>query len=384
MGSLEHLRVIELASTIAGPVAAMHLADHGADVIKVEPLAGELSRSMKAASFVSRNRNKRSICIDLDTDAGRRVFYRLVERSDVLITNMLPAQTERLGVTYEALRPLNGRLIYAHVTGYGGKGTFANEPAFDQILQARTGLVGARRMPDGTPVVLPVYVSDYSAGIMLAYGICMALLGREKTGVGQKAEVSLLDMALGMQAHEMVTVHGRRAPSEGGQAQAVFNVYKCQDGKWLTFAVPTQRHWVRLCEVLDLGHLAVDPALAGYEKRAQRAAELYSLFEGIFQTQPRDKWLKELEKAGLPAGPILDRSEVMDDPVVREHASLIEIDYQGAGPFRMPGIPLAMSSSPGTVRLPPPQRGQHTDEVLRELKYSAGDIQQLRQNRAVG
>lgn len=383
MGSLDGTRVVELASTIAGPLAAMYLADHGAEVIKVEPISGELSRFLRLSSYVTRNRNKRAICINVAADAGKEILYKLLKQSDVFITNLLPIQTERLRVTYEIVHQLNPRVIYGHITGYGSKGSFANQSAFDQVLQARTGLMAARRMPDGTPIAQPVFAADYSAAMMLAYGISMALLVRQRTGSGQKVEISLLDMALNVQSHELVTIHKARAASESEQAQATVNVYKCQDDKWLTVVLLTDQQWKSICKALELEHLINDPTLDTYEKRVRQASAIYSIFDGIFQTKPRDKWLKALEKAGLPAGPVLERKEVMDDPVVAEHASITEITYQPAGPMRMVGIPLHMSVTPGEVREPPPQLGEHTCAILRDLGYGVDDINQMKQDGTV-
>ena len=380
---------MDIAQIIAGPTVTMYLGDYGADVIKVEPLRGDASRWMEASDlpagfgreFLAHNRNKRSIAIDFSSELGQEVLGKLIQEADVLVTNLVDEVAGRLGLDYHRVRGINPRIIYARVTAYRGEGSLGNRVGFDLTFQARAGTVAARRMPDGTPVVPSIYITDYPGAMMLCFGITLALLDRERSGEGQKVEISLIGMALHMQAADQVRIRG--ACPQALQNLAAANVYCCADGKWLMLVILTDPQWQRLCRTLGLDHLAADPRFGTFRARTQNAGILVGFLAGVFATRARDDWLAVLDAEALPAGPVLDREEVFGDPLVQESRVFTDLDYEGIGNVSTVGLPVSLSRTPGQISRPAPQLGQHTRDVLRELGYGAVEVQDLLRNGAV-
>ena len=392
MYPLEGVRVLDISQVWAVPGAGMYLGDQGADVIKVEPPWGDEGRRVLTASpiqteqgplsrhFLPINRNKRGIAVDISRDKGREVVYRLVEKSDVFLHSFRAEACERLGYDYETLHRINPRLVYLAFTPYGPKGPYRAKPAYDRVIQAVSGIHGRRRLPDGTPLGAGVWVADCATPMLIAYGIALALLMREKTGVGQKVEVSLLGGALAMQSVELVRAErDEAAPPKSLADQAMYSPYRCQDGEYLSLVVVTDKEFAGLCRVLDIEHLAADPEFLTHEKRAENSDALYQILEGVFSTKPRDEWVMLLEEAGIPSAPILRPADVFDHPQVLENELIIEVDDPRAGKVRMMGIPVRLSDAPPQVRTLAPDLGQHTDEVLGEIGYTEEQRQLLRQ-----
>jgi crotonobetainyl-CoA:carnitine CoA-transferase CaiB-like acyl-CoA transferase len=391
---LEGIRVLDLSQMWAVPGAGMYLADMGAEVIKVEPPWGDDARRTftqppipggESRSFLVVNRNKRGIALDVTSPEGREVVYSLVRRSDVLLHNFRPGVAERLGYGYETLRQLNPRLIYVAATPFGERGPYARRPGYDLLFQSLAGLLSKRRMPDGTPISSGIWVADCSAPILLAYGVALALLVREKTGQGQRVETSLLNMAIAMQSVDLVRVEREEPSPQGGDfsAQAMYSPYRCADGKWLIIVVVNDRQFQGLCRALELEHLVREPRFSTPLKRAQNSQELYELLEGIFSTRPREEWLRRLEVEDVPCAPILERGEVFEHPQIRENDMILRVEHPLAGWVEMMNIPLRLSLTPGSLRRPAPTFGQHTDEVLLELGYSWEAIEELRRKGVV-
>lgn len=390
---LEGIKVLDLSQMWAVPGAAMYLADQGAEVVKVEPprgddarrtyttapLAGGLSRA-----FLVVNRNKRGIVVDITKEKGKEIIYKLAEKSDVMLENFRPGVADRLGLGYEAIQRINPRIIYVSVTPYGSKGPYTHRPAYDLVTQALSGILGHRSMPDGTPLSAGVWVADCSAPMLIGYGVALALLVREKTGMGQKVETSLLNLAIAMQSVDLVRVEQETSAPKTYAAQAVYAPYRCQDNRYLIIVVVTDEQWMRLCRALDLSHLVAHPWFSTPLLRAENSAQLYPILEAIFLTKPREEWLELLEREDVPCAPVTDREEVFQHPQILANEMIVEFGHPTLGKTRMMGIPIKLSRNRGEIRLPAPALGEHTREVLLELGYSERDMAKLREDGIIG
>jgi crotonobetainyl-CoA:carnitine CoA-transferase CaiB-like acyl-CoA transferase len=394
MHALSGIRVLDLSQMWAAPGAAMYLADHGALVIKVEPPGGDEARRTltqppiaggESRSFLALNRNKRGIALDIRDPRGREVVHDLVRRSDVLIHNFRPGVAERLGYDYATLRALNGRLIYAWITAYGHEGALATRPGYDLLFQGLSGILARRRLPDGRPLSASVWVADCSAPIILAYGIALALLARERTGQGQLVTTSLLHAALAMQLPDLVTVeheHEERGAIDYAE-QAMFAPYRCRDGRDLVIVVIQDEQWRRLCGALGCTDLADDPRYARALDRARESAVLGGILTDAFAMRDRDEWLAALAAADVPSAPILEPGEVLDDPQVRANEMLATTVHPVAGRTVMVQQPARLHAAEGAEARPSPLLGEHTEEVLRELGYPLSRIRELETHRVI-
>lgn len=382
--TLEDIRVIDLAQALAGPGSSMYLADQGADVIKIEPPEGDESRAQSndpllgdySRGFMVLNRNKRSVTLDIRKPEGREVLFKLAARSDVLITNLRAKTAQRLGVDYPTLHKLYPRLIYGHVTGWGTVGPYADKGGYDRLTQGMSGAM-YRRWADGTPVTAGLWVSDPSVPMLIAYGVMLALWNREKTGVGQKVETSLLQAAIAMQNTFLVRVEKAEKPFNSFES-ATYGIYKCGDGAYINVTALRQRQADKLFEVLDLPHLAKDPRSRDPGRRDEFRNEVYPVIEAVFATKTSKEWLALLDEADIPAAPILDREQVFDEPQILENGMIVRVDHPRAGPVQMFGVPINLSDTPGVVRKPAPLLGEDTDQVLGELGYDTAAIADLR------
>lgn len=370
---------------MAGPGTSVYLGDLGADVIKIEPhKGGDGSRALStngylkenSRMFMAFNRNKRSVALDIHKPEGKKVLLELITRSDVLITNMRPSVVGRLGLGYPTLRELNPRLIYAQISGYGNEGPYAESPAYDRMTQ---GLAGAMltRDAEGVPQTAGVWISDCSIPMMLSYGIMAALWTRERTGVGQKVETSLLHAAIAMQAEAMVRVENDPTPLAGHEI-ASYGIFRCSDDRFINVGALMAHHFRRLCDVVDLPHLADDPRFTDPDRQAEFNAEVFPVLAAIIATRPLKEWQALLMKADIPCAPVLPRSEVFDEPQMVINKMFAQVRHPKAGPITLWTQPLHLSETPPGVRMPPPLLGQHTEEVLKELGYKAKQIVDLR------
>ena len=388
--ALEGVRVIDLAQHLAGPGVSMYLADQGADVIKVEPRGqGDQSRRMgstpflgeNSRSFMVLNRNKRSITVDMRTPQGKEIITRLVRGADVVVTNSRTRVSERLGIDYETLRSINPRIIYGSVSAYGTRGPYAEKGGFDRMTQGMSGAM-YRKTPEGVPMTAGVWISDSSIPMLLSYGIMCALWAREKTGVGQKVETSLLQAAVAMQGGDLVLAEDDPAgPVEGGSAS--YGIFQCGDGVYINVGALQDDQFVRLCGVMDLEHLAQDPRFNDPARNQEFRAEAFPIIEEFFKLKPSSEWLDLLNAADVPCAPILERWQVFDEPQIVENEIIVRVQHPEAGRTRLMGPPVRLSEMPGEIRTPAPLLGQHTDEVLRELGYDAQEIDVLRAHEVV-
>ena len=374
-GALDHLLVLDLTSHLSGPYCAMMLADHGADVIKIEPPHGDSARAMppfvngESAPFMTWNRNKRSAALDLKTPADKDALLALVDRADVLIENYRPGVLDRLGLGWEVLHRRNRRLILASISGFGQTGPYSARGGFDLITQAMSGLMSTNGPADGPPHRLPIAISDVTAGMFLAFGVLAAVEARHRTGEGQRVETSLLEAATSLAVYESAHYFatGTR-PERIGQAHRGSAPYQCfqtTDG-YITVGASQQRFFVQLCDLLGVPELADDPRFASNADRVRHNDALVAQLAERFRTRGSAHWLGALEALGIPAGPVLHYDQVFTDPQILAREMVMETRHPVTGPFRTLGVPVKLSATPGSVRDPAPRLGEHTEAVRRE------------------
>lgn len=388
--ALEGIKVIDLAINYAGPTSSTYLADQGADVIKVERrITGDTSRRagntpfLKGNShhFMAINRGKRSLTLDITKPQGQEVLRDLARVADVLVENFRPGVMERLGIGYDTLSALNPRLIYGSLTAYGAKGPYADKAGFDRLVQ---GLSGAmyRRDAEGRPLSTGVWIADWSAPMLMAFGITLALLVRERTGRGQRVESSLLQAAIAMQFSELTVLEDAPTPpreeSPGG-----YNSFRCADGVFLNIGAFLPHQFSRLCRALDLPHLADDPRITDPIHRHELNAETGPIFEALFATEPAAVWLDRLNEADVPCAPIVERARVPYEEQIVANEMSVAVEHPVVGRTRITGTPVRLSETPTVPLRAAPTLGQHTDVILGELGYSPERIAKLRQAEAV-
>jgi len=379
---LEGLTLIDLSTGIAGPYAAMLLAEMGADCIKVEPPRGDPARRL--SGFLVWNRSKRGITLNLETAKGQEVAYRLVEKADLIIESFSPGQARSLGLDYESLSAQNPRLVYCAVPLFGERGPLSEKPGNEGVVAAFAGFMAGQGGLGQPPVYITLPLASYAAAFLTAYGAAAALYVREITGQGQKVEVSLFSAALAVQAgaflfsEQIVPVATNRNIQQG--VVPTYRLYQCQD-EWIMIACGNQTFWNKLCIVLDRPDLVADPRFEnapwGITEEANVDA-LTSILADIFRQKPRDYWLKVLEEADVPCAPVGRREEFMEDPQVQHNQMIVTLEDPQVGKVRQMGIPLTLEGGPGRIKGPAPQLGEHTEAVLSELGYSGEKIRELR------
>jgi formyl-CoA transferase len=368
----------------------MFLGDLGAEVVKVEqPAVGDDTRGWgppfvggESAYFLCVNRNKKSLALNLKSDQGMDLLRRLAKEADVLIENFRPGTMQRLGLSEKNLRRLNPRLIYASLSGFGADGPMSDWPGYDLIVQAWGGLMSITGQPDGEPTKVGVAIVDIVAGLMLGKAIVAALFARERLGVGQKIDTSLLEAAVAclINAGSNYLVEGK-IPKRWGNAHpsiVPYQSFKTADG-YLVVGVASEGIWRRFCEAIGKTELADDPRFAKNQNRVERREELIRILSDIFLRRDNRAWLKLLNDTEVPCAPVQTIDQVFDAPQVLQREMLIEVEHSTAGPVRMAGIPVKLSATPASIRLPPPLLGQHSEEVLqRWLEMSREEIAELK------
>jgi crotonobetainyl-CoA:carnitine CoA-transferase CaiB-like acyl-CoA transferase len=376
-GALDHLLVLDLTSHLSGPYCAMLLADHGAEVIKIEPPKGDSARGMppfvngESAPFMTWNRNKRSVVMDLKQSADKAALLRLIDQADVLVENYRPGVLDRLGLGWPVLHERNERLILASISGFGQTGPYSPRGGFDLISQAMSGLMSTNGPADGPPFRLPIAISDVTAGMFLAFGVLAAVEARHRTGLGQRVETSLLEAATSLAVYESAHYFatGTR-PKRIGQAHRGSSPYQCfqtADG-YLTVGASQQKFFVQFCDLIGSPELVADPRFVTNAERVAHNTVLVELVAEKLRMKPSAHWLAALEKLGIPAGPVLHYDEVFTDPQILAREMVVETSHPVTGPFRTMGVPVKLSDTPGSVRRAAPRLGEHTSEVLNERK----------------
>ncbi len=383
---LEGVRVLDLTSYIAGSLCPMILADYGADVIKVESLEGDAFRTF-GLGFLGWNRGKRGLALDLRSEEGREVLYRLVRSSDVLVENFRTGVTARLVIDYERLAALNPRLIYCTLAGWGESGPYAERPAFDPLLQARSGAMAAQG-GDDDPVFLSVAITDYAAAHLGAYAVTAALLARARTGRGQRVVLTLTGATMAIQSGEFIF------PAEGGSfgheiiggkdfpgPSAAYRCYRCQDG-WVFVACTQEAHWRALAKAIGRPELAYPNAWPAAARTAPRGGVASVIAKEMLATDMSSA-VRRLSARGVPCAPIVPLQEVLQHPQVRENSYAVRHEHPVWGAIEQTGVLAKLSRTPGRSQRPAPELGQHTDELLREAGYGDEEIAALRQRRVV-
>jgi crotonobetainyl-CoA:carnitine CoA-transferase CaiB-like acyl-CoA transferase len=392
---LEDVRVLDLSHALAGPFCSTMLADFGAEVIKLEPKdAGDIARAWgpplpggETSYFVSLHRNKKGIEVDLKHAQGKALFFRLVERCDVVLENYRTGALARLGLGYEAARERNPGIIYCSVSGFGQDGPYRDRAALDLILQAESGMISVTGEPDGHGVRCGVSIADMTAGMYAAYGIMLALRVKERTGRGQAIDVSMLEGQLSL----LGTMIGGyladgEVPRPLGTAYKALLPYQTFRTKTrdLALAVGSEKLWKIFCPLIGAPELAVDPRYRTNADRARHRDTLIPRLQDIFLTRSYEDWEAVLLKAGIPVGAINSIAEVVAHPQVQARRALVDMDHPRAGKVRMIGVPVRLSETPGSVRTPAPMLGEHTEEILTKLLgLGADEIAALRATGAV-
>jgi len=388
-GPLAGITVIDFTRVLAGPLASMTLADMGADVIKIEePEGGDLYRTSgsihingEAVNFLSTNRNKKSVTLDVTKPEGYRILEQLVASADVFLENFRPGVTDKLRIDYERLRVLNPRLIYGSITGFGSSGPFRNRAAVDPVIQAESGIMSLTGDQGGSPVRIGTAVGDIYGAMLAAQGIGFALYAREKTGLGQKVELSLLDASLfGLIPREgEYLATGTVFPRMGsGHPQFVpFQNFATSDG-FVFVAAFHDALYRKLCTALGRADLATHADYLDNTGRSRNRVALLAELEPIFATRTSAQWVALLEPSGMPIGRVNDLADVFEHPQVKHNGMVVEMDHPVAGKIRLLNNPLRFSEDPVQLHSPPPLLGQHTGEVLARLGYAEGDLEELR------
>jgi crotonobetainyl-CoA:carnitine CoA-transferase CaiB-like acyl-CoA transferase len=378
--ALEDIRVLDAASMMAGPYGATLLGDLGADVIKLEPPNGDETRRIgprneaDSGVFVGINRNKRSIVVDLRTEEGREVLGALVDWADVLVENLRARAKARLGLDWETLHARNPRLVSVGVSTFGADGPYAGRPGIDPVAQAVSGLLNVTGPAGGDPVKAGPPVADAVASVLVAYGALSALWARQRTGEGQRVDVSLIDGLIHVQAPYtgQYFLLGRQQPRLGNSIDwyAPYNAYRCADGRFVHLACYNDKFFANLCAALGRPALAQDERFRGNAERLAHREALDELIAAWLAERPRDAALEILWENDVIVGPVNDYAEVFADPQVLHNEMVVETDH-ASGPLRVTGVPVKLSATPGAVRRPPPALGEHTAEVLAELGLDA-------------
>jgi len=393
--ALEGIRVLDWTAFQQGPTATCLLADLGAEVIHIEEPRGDPARGLLKVMgqdvpvnfyFQNHNRGKKSMVLDLRKEKGIEILYKLVEKSDVFVTNFLYRAARKLKADYETLIQYNPKLIYAYSSGWGSKGPDAEKASFDLAGQARGGIMSLTRAEDGSPTPIGGGFADEMGGVITAYGIMTALLVRERTGEGQFVEASLLGAIIEAERFPLLAylIAGHRfdlLPTSKQSSNPLWGLYKCSDGKWISCAMlQPDKMWSGFCKGLQIEHLEKDPRFENFQVRAQHNEELLPIIKEKFLSKSRDEWLEILNAQGCIVVPVNDLSEVAKDPQAWANGYIVEVDDPRYGKVKVPGIPVQFSKTPGKVRCLAPELGQHTEEILIDvLGYTWDDITKLRE-----
>ncbi len=392
--ALAGLRVVDFTRVLAGPFCTMLMGDLGADVIKIEhPVRGDDTRQWgppwdgtgQSAYFVSVNRNKRSLTLNLQTEEGQKLARQLIADSQVVIENFKVGQMAEFGLGYEDLRAINPGLVYCSITGYGQSGPYRDRPGYDYVIQAMSGLMSITGPVAGPSTKVGVAMADVIAGLFALSSILAAIRYRENTGQGQYIDIALLDTQIAalVNVASNYLVSGQTPPRYGDQHPNIvpYQTFHASDAEFVV-AVGNDRQFAQLCALIDRPDLPADPRYATNPARVQHRASLIPLLQEVFATRPAAEWVAGLLDAGIPSGPINTLPDILEDPHIQARGLVHEVAISPEEVFRFVGPPMQMTETPPEVRLLPPQLGEHTDDVLRQVLHL--DAQHIAQYRAQG
>ena len=385
--ALAKLRILDLTRVRAGPSCVRQFADFGADVIKIENTAPEdMGGPRDGPDFQNLHRNKRSITLDLKSPQGKEIFMRLVKTADVVVENYRQDVKDRLGIDYESLRKVNKRIILASISGFGQDGPYRERPGFDQIAQGLSGIMSVTGHPGAGPMRVGCAVADVGAGLLAALGIMTALLERETSGEGQWVQSNLLQAAIQLLDFQAARyAMSREVPQQVGNDHPTSmptSAYTTADGH-MNVAASGTKMWQRVCEAIGRPELFEHPDFKTAEARAQNRKSLNAELNKGFATKKSAEWVEILNAAGVPCGPIYSMDQVFADPQVRHLQAAAEVEHRTLGRIRLINQPVKLSRTPAKLATASPERGEHTDEVLREAGYSESEISDFKTKKAV-
>ena len=374
MTSLSHIKVLDLTSHLSGPYCAMILADHGADVVKIEsPNGGDQLRKTppfqdgESAPFMLWNRNKRSMVMDLKNAEDHKTVLKMIEVADVLIENFKPGTAKRLGIDYETVSAINPKLIYCSISGFGQTGPYSPRGGFDLIACGMSGLMSINGPPDGPPYRIPMPVSDVCGGMNGAIGILMALVARDQTGLGQHVDTSLFEAGISLGVYEAANVFATgQVPERLGQAHrgsAPYQLFTTLDG-YMTIGGAQDSFWRGTCKILGCEHLLRDERFASKADRVENNKQLVEELEKFFILSTTEELCEAFEAEGIPAGPVMNHVEVFNDPQTLHREMVVETQHSKLGTTKTIGVPVKLSKTPASIRKGAPLLGEHNQEVL--------------------
>ncbi len=391
MKALEGIRVLDLTRALAGPFCTLMLGDYGADVIKIEiPGSGDDTRTWgppfvgdESAYFLSINRNKRSLTLNFKEEKAREIFLKMVKDADVVVENFTPGVMDRFGLSYDALKAVNPGIVVCSISGFGQTGPYRSRPAYDQIMQGISGLMSITGEPDGEPQKVGIAVADIGAGMWAAFAVMAAIHNRSHKGEGQgqHIDISMMDAQVAWLTYQAGNFFANgTAPKRLGAAHpnlVPYQAFMCQDNKYLNLAVGSERIWERFCEGMGMPELRENPDYKTNIERAQNRAEIVPYLQEIFIKQPVAHWVEKLQAVSVPCGPINNLEDVFSDPQLLSREMFVEMTHPTLGKIKQTGLPLKFSRTPGGLDRPPPLLGEHNQEVLQEIGFSATEIEEL-------
>ena len=392
---LENIKVLDLTRILAGPYCTMMLGDMGAEIIKVEnPKNGDDTRGwgppfLKGVStyFISVNRNKKSMTLNLKENKGKEILRKLIKQCDVMVENFRPGTLDNLGFSWPEIQKINDKIIFASVSGFGQTGPRKNEPGFDVVIQGEGGIMSITGEPDGPPTKVGASIGDITAGMLAAQGILLGLYTREKTGKGQMVDISMLDGQI-----SLLTYHANaffatgKVPNRRGNRHpsiTPYETYKCKDG-FLNLGVGNDSLWVKFCDAVGLDKIKDDQRFQINAERVKNREELEKILIPFFENYELKEIIEILRNNGIPCGPINNLEDALNNPQVIQREMVQEIQIPEIGKTKITGVPIKMSATPGSIRMPPPSLGEHTNQILKNyLNISNSEIEHLREKNII-